>query len=113
MVAQVIKNQIEKIEHREKKIFWTLFSLFAFLLFLYGFLVNHTIVNAVYQDQMEKEMVSLNSKVNSMDFQYLEMKNNITQELAISKGFVNTKGNNFAFIQVDKTSLSLSISKSQ
>jgi len=111
MVAEVIKNQIEKIEHREKKIFWILFSIFVFLLFFYGFLVNRTIVNAVYKQQMEKDIISLNSKVNSMDFQYLEMKNNITDELALSKGFINTPGTNFAFVLDVKTALSLSINK--
>ncbi len=110
MVAQVIKNQIEKIEHREKKIFWILFSEFVFLLFFYGFLVNRTIVNAVYSQKMEREMALLNSEVNHMDFQYLEMKNNITHELALSKGFVNTPRINFAFIKDTTSALSLSVS---
>jgi len=111
MVAEVIKNQIEKIEHREKKIFWTLFSMFVFLLFFYGFLINHTIINAVYKQQMEKEITSLNSEVNAMDFQYLGMKNNITEELALSRGFVNIHGTNFAFIRDNNASLSLSVSQ--
>ena len=111
MVAEVIKNQIEKIEHREKKIFWILFSMFVFLLFFYGFLINRTIVNAVYKQQMEKNIISLNSEVNAMDFQYLGMKNNITEELASSKGFVTVPGTNFAFVRDTNTSLSLSVSQ--
>ena len=110
MVAEVIKSQIDKIEHREKKIFWGLFSMFVFLLLFYGFLVNHTIINAVHQNQLEKDITALNSEVNSMDFQYLEMKNNITHELAVSKGFINLTGTNFAFTNNSKTS-SLSLVK--
>ncbi len=111
MVAEVIKNQIDRIEHRESKIFWSLFSVFVFSLLSYGFLVNQTIINAVHQNKLEKEMTALNSEVNTMDFQYLEIKNNITHNLALAKGFVNLPNTNFAYIRDEKTSTSLSLVK--
>jgi cell division protein FtsL len=100
MVAQVIKKQIEKIEYREKKIFWTLFSVFVFFLVLYGVLVNKAIMNAVAQQNLEKNIASLNSAVDAMDFQYLNMENNITMDTASADGFVSLSlsQDKFAFI---------------
>ena len=111
MVAQIIKNQIENIEYRKKRIFWILFSLFVFLLFFYAFLLSRTIINATFEQQMEGKIISLNSEVNSIDFQYLNLKNSITSELAISKGFISISKTNFAFIRANKAVLSLSLNK--
>ena len=110
MVAQVIKNQIEKIEYREKKVFWTLFSVFVFFLVSYGVLVNNTIMNAVAKQNMEKEMATLNSDVNSMEFNYLNMKNNITMERALSLGFVAVSEEKFASVS-GTANLSLSVNE--
>ncbi len=110
MVAQVIKNQIEKIEYREKNIFWSLFSVFVFFLVSYGVLVNNTIMNAVAKQNMEKEMATLNSEVNSMEFNYLNMKNNITMERALSLGFVAVSEEKFASVS-GNTNLSLSVNE--
>ena len=111
MVAQAIKNQIEKIEYRKKKIFWILLSIFIFFILCYLILLNRTIINTVSKQQMENEIISLNSQVNSADFQYLNLKNSITPELAMSKGFISISETNFAYIQADKMALSLSLNK--
>lgn len=113
MVAQVIKNHIEKIEYREKKIFWTLFSVFVFFLISYGVLVNAAILHAVAQQNMEKEIASLSTEVNSMEFQYLGMKNNITMSLAKSLGFVPVSTEVFAIASAPRTNLSLSVNENQ
>ena len=111
MVAQVIKKQIEKIEYREKKIFWILFSVFVFFIMSYGFLLNNTMMNAVSKQSMEKEMISLGSEVNSLEFQYLNIKNGITLELAQSKGFISVPSDKFAVIDSTQKNLSLSINE--
>ena len=98
MVAQVIKNQIEKIEYREKKIFWTLFSVFVFFLIAYGVLVNKAIMNAVAQQNLQQDLASLNSNVDGLDFQYLNMENNITIDTATADGFVAVAAEKFAVI---------------
>ena len=111
MVAQAFQNQIEKIEGREKKIFWALFSFFVFFVASYGFLLNGTMMKAVSKQNMEKEMVSLSSNVNSLEFQYLNIKNSITLDLALSKGFVSVSSDKFAVISPAGKDTSLSINE--
>jgi len=111
MVAQAIKNQIEKIEYREKKIFWALFSVFALLLVSYGFLVNKAILNAVAKQNLEKQISSLNSNVDSLEFTYLSMENNINMDFALSKGFITVPEDNFAVIVPAKGGSVLSINE--
>ncbi len=110
MVAEVIKKQIRNIEYREKQIFWILSITFVFLLVSYGFLINNTIANAISKENMQKELSSLNSEINSAEFQYLNIKNSINITMALSKGFVSVPNNNFALVSPSR-SLSLSINK--
>jgi len=111
MVAQAIKNQIEKIEYREKMIFWNLFFVFVLLLLSYGFLINKTILNAVAKQDLQRQISSLNSNVDSLEFTYLSMENNITVDLALSKGFVSVPENTFAVIAPAKGGSALSINE--
>lgn len=111
MVAQVFIKQIEKIDCKEKKIFRVLFSSFIILIISYGFLLNSTMMNAVSKQSMEKEMVSLGSEVNSLEFQYLNIKNNITLQMALSKGFVSVLSDKFAVIDSTQKKISLSINE--
>jgi len=109
-MVQVIKNQIESIDLREKQIFWSLFSVFFVLLFVYGYLVNTTILNAVAKQNMQSEMISLNSNLNTLEFQYLNLKNKITIDYAKSLGFVAVSYDKFAQISSSE-SKSLSINE--
>lgn len=111
MVAQVIKNQIEKIQYTEKKIFWVLLSVFALCIVFYGLLLNSMMLNAVSKQNMGKEMTSLSSQVNSLEFQYLKIKNGITLDLAKSKGFVLVSSDKFAVIDSMQKKISLSINE--
>ena len=56
-------------------------------------------------------MISLGSEVNSLEFQYLNIKNSITLDLAQSKGFVSVISNKFAVIDFAQKNLSLSINE--
>ncbi len=111
MVARIIQNQIEKIEYREKSIFWIFFSVFIFLLVSYGFMVNNTIVNAVAKQKTEKDIVVLNSEVNSIESKYLVLKNNITVDLALSKGFAVNDNVKYVINSVSESKVSLSINE--
>ncbi len=111
MVRQIIKNQIEKIEYREKKIFWSLFSVFVFFIISYGFLLNGAIMNAVSKQNIEDQMTSLGSDVNSLESQYLGMENGISMDLAMSRGFVQISSDKFATIEPAQKALSLSINE--
>ena len=108
MVAQIIQKQIKNIEYEEKKIFWIFFLAFVFFIISYGFLLNSTMKNIMSKQNMEKEMTSLSSKVNSLEFAYLNIKNSITLELAQTKGFVLVSSDKFAIINSTQKNLSLS-----
>lgn len=97
-----------RIEYREKKIFWVLFSVFISLVLSYGILLNNTIMNAVAKQNIEKEIFVLMSEINDLESQYLVSKNKITIDLAFSKGFVKVALDKFATIDKNTTNLSLS-----
>ncbi|MFA5934885.1 MAG: hypothetical protein WC827_03320 [Candidatus Paceibacterota bacterium] len=110
MVAQIIKKQIERIEYREKSVFWIFSFVFIFFLVSYGFMVNKTITNAVAKQQMEAEILVLNSDVNSMESNYLSLKNDVTMDLAISNGFIKNSQEKYAMVS-SKGGLSLSVNE--
>ena len=110
-MVKEIKNRINNIEYVEKKIFWTLFSLFVFLLVFYGIEINNTITNAVSKQNMEKEMITLNSDINSMEFDYINAKNKITLDYANSLGYVSIPNDKFASISINNNSLSLHLNE--
>lgn len=110
MVKQAI-NKIEKIEYRNKKVFLILFSIFIFFIISYGFLLNSTMMNAVKRQNLEKEIKSLTTNVNSLEYKYLNIKSNITMDLAKSYGFVAISSNKFAAIDTSGKTLSLSINE--
>ncbi|MDD4803653.1 MAG: hypothetical protein PHN69_00575 [Candidatus Pacebacteria bacterium] len=110
MVTQIFKKQIERIEYREKNIFWIFFCIFIFFLFSYGFIVNKTIANAINKQQMEEEILILNSDINSMESSYLSLKKDVTIDLAIAKGFIKNSQEKYAVVSINN-SLSLSVNE--
>lgn len=108
-MTKVIKSQIAKVEHGEKKIFWILFTVFVFLVVYYGFLVGSSVINAVNKQQTDKKITMLSSEINSMESEYIKLKNSITMDKAFSLGFVSLKKSNFAAVS-SVSSLSLSAS---
>jgi len=107
---KIVKKQIN-IEYREKKIFWLLFSLFVFFTISYGFLLNKTMMSAVSKQNIEKQITSLGSEVNSLEFDYLNLKNSITFELAMLKGFVPAPSDKFVVVDSVQKNISLSINE--
>ena len=98
-----------KIECREKKIFWVLFSVLISMIVTYGLFLNSTIMNAVAKQNTEKQIFSLMTEINELESKYLTSKNKITIDLAILKGFVKITLDKFATI--DKNNKNLSLSK--
>ena len=83
----------------------------VFFVMIYGFSIVSTMMNGVSSQKMEKEMVSLNSGVNSLEFQYLNIKNSITLELAKSEGYVAVLSEKFAVFDQNSQKVSLSINE--
>jgi len=103
MVAQVLKTYKEKIEYREKMIFWSLFSVFVFFLFFYGYFVNSAIMHAVHKEQMENKISMITTNITTLESQYLSLKDSITMDLALSKGFVAIPESHFAVLSPKET----------
>lgn len=112
-MTKTIKKQIEKFEYREKSLARSVFSVFVLLLVFYGFLLINTFSNAIKRQQIDKEVSVLNSTINSMEANYLEVKNSITMDLALSKGFIVARNQKFVSISPVSTGLSLSINENQ
>ncbi len=111
MTTGVIKNRIGLIQYKEKTIFWSLFFISILLLSSYGFLVVKSITNGIHKDAMQKKMISLNSNVNSLEFEYLNMKNDITLSFAESHGFIAVTNTNYVALSSDTRNSSLSVNK--
>ena len=111
MVRQVIQRQIESIEYKEKSFFWSIFIVFVFLVLSYGLLLNSIMIKAVSKQNMEKGLASLGSEVNTLEFNYLSVKNSITMDFAKSKGFISLSSDKFAVIDSPQKNISLSINE--
>jgi len=72
---------------RRIKIFWALFSISLISIALYIFAINSTVRYTVTRQHLERELVRLNSDNGALEFEYLELKNSITKELAYTKGY--------------------------
>jgi hypothetical protein len=106
-MSKEIKRQLSKIELIEKKLFWFL-SVFLFILFVsYGIFVNKAILNGRYSQNFNSSVASLSEELNSLEFKYLESKNNITLDLAVAKGFKPVESQKFVERGVLENTLSL------
>lgn len=105
-MSKLIKRQLNRIEEIEKKTFWSLFIILLFLFISYGILINKTILNGKYSQNISMSIEKLSQDLNELEFKYLEAKNNITFDLAVSKGFVAVSDQKF----VDKGSVERTLS---
>lgn len=87
--------------------FWSLVVVFSFCLFSYGYLVRGAIVNIVARQNMESEILALNSNVIKLESEYIKLKNSITLELAQNMGFVNVSAQKFVTKAVKSPGLSV------
>lgn len=76
---------------------------------MYGALVINTVSNSIHKEKLAEEMHALSTSVSALDYQYLELKNSITDELALDKGYVHVAETKFAYF--DKTESGLSVNK--
>jgi len=94
-MTKAITNKLNKIEDLQKKMFWASLLITVFFATAYGLLVRDTIMNVVGRQNMEKEISALASSVGSLESDYISLKNNVTLELAYSKGFVANNSQKF------------------
>ena len=87
--------------------FWSLVFTFIFCLFSYGYCVRGAILSVVNRQNIESQLSSLNSKVLSLESEYIKAKNEITLEKAYSMGFVSVTEQKFVTRDVRTQGLSL------
>ena len=95
------------INQLEKKIFWFLAGVIGISSMLYVYLVNQTILNIVMRENVESEMVDLESKISELEFEYITLKNDINIDYAYSIGFVDVEKVKFASRKLSTQSLSV------
>ena len=84
-----VTNTLNTIDRLSITLFWSMLSVLIVLVGFYGYMVNKTVWNAFNKDKAEAEVVSLNSKLGDLEFQYMSMSNNISIEKAYELGFKN------------------------
>mgnify|MGYP007016029898 CR=1 FL=1 len=103
-------NKRQKIiNNREpNKVFcWSLITIFSLCLFSYGYFVRGITVNIVTRQNLETDISLLNSKIFTLEAEYIKAKNGITPELASNMGFVPVSSQKFVQKQVNNPGLSL------
>ncbi len=86
---------LEKLNHREKTIFWSLLGVIFLLSGMYIYFINATIHNVVARQTFEKQASALTVSIGSEEFQYITLENAITLPLAYSLGFKDVTNKTF------------------
>ncbi|MDO8569757.1 MAG: hypothetical protein Q7R89_03235 [bacterium] len=71
--------------------FWALVTISVCSLFIYIYAINATARNIAASQDLERRMVNISANFNSLEFAYIELRNNITLELAYQYGFREVK----------------------
>ncbi len=80
------------IDRFSKGIFFTLVTMLVCFVIVYISLVQKTVLNAVAKEQVEHEILALNTELSEAEFEYIKAKGGITISLAYEKGFVSAEG---------------------
>lgn len=77
---------------RQKRIFWAFVIMILFLFSAYGYFVSRSITNVVLREEVEQEIIAVNSNISELEFTYLEQKNTISLSFAYGLGFEDING---------------------
>ena len=85
-------NKIKTISYGERvRFFWILAIISILSLFIYIYAINVTARSAALGQNLERQMTRAGSELDSLEFAYIKLKNNVTLELAYERGFKETK----------------------
>ncbi|PJA37087.1 MAG: hypothetical protein CO183_00130, partial [Candidatus Zambryskibacteria bacterium CG_4_9_14_3_um_filter_42_9] len=85
-------NKIKIISYDKRiLLFWSLVAVSIFSLFIYIYAINATARNIAVRQDLEKKIVAISANLNSLEFSYIELRNNVTIELARQHGFTEAK----------------------
>ena len=73
------------------RLFWILiaFSMISFFVYIYA--IKATAQNTVARQNLERQVTEVSTKLDSLEFTYIKLKNNVTAELASQYGFREVK----------------------
>lgn len=78
-----------------RKIFWSLIALLFVAFGLYGYFISKSIINVLVREEIEQEIISVNSDISDLEFAYLNKKNTISLNFAYAQGFSNVLSKEF------------------
>lgn len=78
-------------QYKYKKAFWILTASSACLIALYVVLVFQTVAHTVARKNTEASMQQLLSSISNTESNYMALQSSITPELAMSRGFIESK----------------------
>jgi hypothetical protein len=86
-IAKVISINAHAGYERRVRLFWILVSvsMLSFLVYIYA--INATSRNIARGDDLERQLAEMSADINTLEFSYIELKNDITLELARDYGF--------------------------
>ena len=102
-MKQATTATMARIEQTSQILFWGFVAAIVLCASMYMFFVNKTVWNVVARQEAESKIVSLNSKVSTMEFQYITAKANVTMELAKSLGYQPVQGREIFVTKIDTT----------
>ena len=62
----------------EKRIFWTILLLLASLVVLYIYFVSKSIVNVIVREEIEQDIVAMQTEISELESMYLQQKTVLT-----------------------------------
>ena len=71
--------------------FWGLATISLVSLVAYIYAINITARNIAERQNLEKGIADISSKLDSLEFSYVEARNNVTLEMAYARGFKEEK----------------------
>ena len=83
-----MSNKTRTISYDNRvKFFWTLVAISVLSLSFYIYAINATAKNIALRQDLERQVVKISTNLDSLEFGYIELKNNVTLELAYLYGF--------------------------
>ena len=79
----------------QKRIFWSLIVAILGLFALYGYFVSTSITNVLLREEVEENILAVNSEISQLEFIYLDQKNTVTLEFAYEMGFIDINDKEF------------------
>lgn len=77
--------------NRRVYLFWILVFISIISLSVYIYAVNAIARNIAVKQDMERQITNMTNDFNSLEFAYIELRNNVTMELAYQHGFQEVK----------------------